>query len=153
MAAIQDLEPCWYLPFDDISNLLAVGWLERKMPFSTGDVTEVFFEKLCQLLHNHWEPRAMPQAVGLHHCDLCRFTIWGEAIFREKRIPAQGKGHLYIPGNGVIYVSPVVIAHYMDAHNYRPPDAFIEAVMNCPEMRSVAYYKMILANGGRSLTV
>ena len=41
--------------------------------------------------------------------------------------------------------------HYIDAHHYKPPDIFIEATMACPEMRSMDYFRMLLANGGRSL--
>jgi hypothetical protein len=29
----------------------------------------------------------------------------------------------------VIYVSPVLVAHYVTVHRYQPPQAFIDAVM------------------------
>ncbi|MCB0036494.1 MAG: hypothetical protein KDE51_20820 [Anaerolineales bacterium] len=52
---------------------------------------------------------------------------------------------------GAIYIAPEGILHYIAQHWYRPPDIFIEAVMACPEMHSMAYKKAFLDNGGRSL--
>jgi hypothetical protein len=56
-----------------------------------------------------------------------------------------------IPGNGFLYICPQLIVHYMNAHGYLPPDDFCNAVLDCPEMRSVEYMKSVLANGGRKL--
>jgi hypothetical protein len=43
------------------------------------------------------------------------------------------------------------ITHYISAHWYRPPDEFVQAVTNCPEMRSVEYGHALATNGGRKL--
>jgi hypothetical protein len=58
---------------------------------------------------------------------------------------------LYVPGESVIYVTPASISHAIDAHGYLPPEEFCRAVMACPPMRSVPYFKALLANGGREL--
>ncbi|MFZ3217848.1 MAG: hypothetical protein WA192_17440 [Candidatus Acidiferrales bacterium] len=36
-------------------------------------------------------------------------------------------------------MAPSMILHYIDVHDYEPPEVFWEAVMNCPEMGSEAY--------------
>ncbi len=39
-----------------------------------------------------------------------------------------------------------------DSHQYRPPHMFQQAVMACPEMRSMDYLKAILANGSKGIS-
>jgi hypothetical protein len=48
-------------------------------------------------------------------------------------------------------VAPELIVHNIAAHWYKPPDVFIEAVLACPDMRSMEYKKAILNNRGREL--
>jgi hypothetical protein len=60
---------------------------------------------------------------------------------------AMGANDLYVPGQGVVFVAPSLIAHYIDAHEYAPPAAFQDAVEACPPMRSVAYLRALLKNG------
>lgn len=73
------------------------------------------------------------------------------ASFREYRISSAAAASLFIPGDGVIYVAPVSLSHYIDAHGYRPPERFEQAVERCPAMRSSAYFQALLASGGREL--
>jgi hypothetical protein len=48
----------------------------------------------------------------------------------------MGNGEIRVPGlSGVVYVAPVLVAHYVEAHNYRPPDEFIQAVLSADGMR------------------
>lgn len=148
MAFIQDLQPCSYLPVEDTSNFLAVGWLEYGKPYNTGTVNEDFFAKLCRLIQSPWQPFA---SAGVHHCTLCQFSGGSNAVYQGLVIPGRSGDNLFVPGTGMIYVAPIMIAHYIDAHRYQPPSDFIQAVMACPEMRSMAYLKLLLANGGRKL--
>ncbi len=78
--------------------------------------------------------------TGIHCCDLCLYE--GDSA---------GVKNVFIPGDGVVFVCPELIAHYMNAHWYRPPDEFCRAVLSCPAMRSVLYLKALLANGVRPL--
>ena len=56
---------------------------------------------------------------------------------------------LWVPGNGIVYVAPTGIPHYVAAHWYLPPTEFIEAVMRCPEYGSTAFEAALTeANGG-----
>lgn len=147
MTWYEDLAPCNYFSADT-QRFRAVGWLERGKPFACGDVSEAFFEKLCQLLQNPWNP-AYPG--GTHRCDLCQFTGNGGGHWRGYEISARSGASLFVPASGFLYVSPSNINHYIDAHNYRPPDEFCMAVLSCPPMRSVPYLKALLENGGRGL--
>jgi hypothetical protein len=76
---------------------------------------------------------------GMHECDFCQFQ------------GGVGGNNIFIPHNGKIYVCPELITHYINAHQYLPPNEFIEAVSICPPMRSMDYLKKMLENGGRDL--
>jgi hypothetical protein len=137
MAWFADLSPCSYFGQEHAEFLRAVGWLEREHSFTTGSVDDPVYRRLVELSRSPWEPAAF---MGIHGCELCQYE------------PGQsGKTNLFLPGDGVIYVCPELITHYMNAHHYAPPPEFCQAVVNCPEMRSMQYFKALLAGGARSL--
>jgi hypothetical protein len=86
---------------------------------------------LVELLRNPWQPAI---CLGFHHCDLCLYE------------GPPGKRNLFVPTEGMVFVCPELIAHYMNAHGYRPPEEFCAAVLACPAMRSMPYLKALLAN-------
>ncbi len=148
MAVFEDLGPIDYFPVADASALRAIGWLGRGREFPRGEVSREFFEKLCALLIDPWQPMA---SAGISPCDLCQFS-GGPGRLRVGEVTvALGSANLFVPGRGFIYVAPSLVAHYIDAHGYRPPEEFIEAVLSCPPMRSMDFKRLLLANGGRSL--
>jgi hypothetical protein len=133
MTTIKDLEQCYYVGLDEA--LVAIGWLGRGSEFQKGEVSPEFFYKLTELCKSPWQPFVSP---GVHECDLCQFEA-----------PAFS-ANLFVPYKARIYVTPVAIVHYIAAHWYKPPDVFIQAVIDCPEIHSMEYKKAILSNGGRS---
>jgi len=52
MTFFKDLAPCNYFGVEFSGNLRDVGWLSRNEPFTKGEVSEVFFKRLCELLQN-----------------------------------------------------------------------------------------------------
>ena len=146
MAYFPDLSVCSYVASDSDSRCLSIGWLEPKYEFARGDVSIEFFGRLCQLLIAPW---SFVASAGVHRCGLCRFTGGGGALFKNLHVPAFGTGMLFVPSGTTIYVSPTSIAHYIDAHGYCPPTEFQQAVMECPEMRSVGYMRALLATPAR----
>ncbi len=65
--------------------------------------------------------------------------------FKNVWIPA---GWRVLVGSGgvrvlrpLVYVAPELIVHYIEAHGYRPPDEFIQAVLRCPPQDSPAFHK------------
>ena len=135
MTAIRDLDPCRDLPVE-CDALTAVGWLTRESRFETGSAPEPFFRKLSELCAMPWQPMV---AAGAHACELCQFD------------GPQFRDNLFVPYSGRIYAAPAAIIHYVAAHWYRPPQIFMDAVLACPPISSMAYKKALLANGGRNL--
>jgi hypothetical protein len=144
----DDLSPCTYFPIEEPHTLKAVGWLGPSRPFHTGDVSDAFLEKLCQLLAHNWLPSPFP---GVHECELCRPGVQSSFIFGDHHLSSTSVANLFVPQDGVIYVAPEGIGHYILCHRYLPPPEFIEAVLNCPPARSMEYKRLLLACGGRVL--
>ncbi|MGJ4995029.1 hypothetical protein ACQR0Z_11475 [Bradyrhizobium sp. HKCCYLS3077] len=135
MTSIKDLEPCRYFPVA-CDALVTVGWLGTDTAFDTGAVSGPFVNRLKELCSEPWQPFA---SAGVHACELCQFDG-----------PTRS-ANVFVPHRGRIYVAPVLIVHYVAAHWYRPPDVFIDAVLACPPIRSMAYKTALLDNGGRNL--
>jgi len=132
MAWHEDLMPFTELGAECATCLRAVGWLERGHPFPTGSVDRAVYTRLVELLEHPWEPAV---TMGFHRCDLCLYD------------GPPGKRNLFVPADGFVFVAPELVAHYMNAHEYRPPDEFCAAVLACPAMRSMPYLKALLAVG------
>lgn len=139
MTWYKDLENCDYFPLgpEAANSLLAVGWLERGHDFTSGNIDKEIYDRLCELFQDPFQPFFSP---GVHHCDLCQFS--------EK---FGGVHNLFVPNGETIFVCPELILHYIDAHWYKPPASFCEAVMACPPIRSMDYKKLLLKSGGRVL--
>jgi hypothetical protein len=130
----EDLAPCTYFPGE--AKLVAVGWLERGKPYAAGQGDRRVYDALLEMRRNPWQPFV---SMGTHECELCQFE--GE----------RGAANLFVPADGVIYVSPELIVHYINAHGYAPPDVFCRAVFSCPPMLSREYLKAIKECGGARL--
>jgi len=51
-----------------------------------------------------------------------------------------GNSELRIFGSeGIIYACPTMVFHYVKDHLYRPPQAFIDAVLNQPDPKGLEY--------------
>ena len=140
MTYYPDLATLDYFNLNDNSILRAVGWLGEESELIAGQVSSQFFNRLCELADNSWQPTFFR---GLHDCELCQIQRGEE--------PARGVANLFIPFGGVIYVAPELILHYISEHQYVPPDVFVEAVVQCPDMRTKDYKELILKNGGAEL--
>lgn len=147
MAHFEDLSD-WPLAGMPIGTLKAVGWLELGAPYPIGSVSERFFEALVRLLVEPWQPAV---AAGRHPCTSCKFSGGPTGLTYKGTTILLGASNVYVPGDGVIYVAPSLVAHYVDAHEYQPPAEFIDAVLRCPPMRSMPYLQGIGRIGGRAL--
>jgi hypothetical protein len=138
MPHIADLTPIGH------PQLIAVGWLARGAPFSRGPVSGAFVAALISLLEDPWQPHV---PIGAHGCEFCRISGGPAQLVHAGRSIQLGALNLYIPHEGKIFVSPSLMAHYIDAHEYAPPDIYQAAVLKCPPMRSIGYLKAIVSNG------
>lgn len=90
-------------------------------------------ERLEYLLGDPWDPFG-PHYRGQHTCELCGGK-WS-------------KLNLFVPGTCAVYVAPELILHYIDAHEYAPPEEFCAALLACPEMNSSDYLSALARVGG-----
>ena len=144
MAFYEDLAPCDYFGPEFAPRLRAVGWLEDGRAYRRGRIEARLVHKLALLLSEPWEHE---RSVDPHACSLCPFS-GGPAEFRFVRgagmppVP-MGNRNLYVPGVDTLYVVPSFALHYIDAHEYAPPDAFTEAVWACPPVGSREYAEAV----------
>jgi hypothetical protein len=120
MTFFQDLTPHTYTRRAEEPGVYNVGWLGEGRSFPTGPTSEEFRAALKELcdhpIHLH---------RGVHVCEFCR--------------GACGSGQIRVCSQtGVWYVAPTMIHHYVVAHEYRPPEDFIAAVMNPREIAIIS---------------
>jgi hypothetical protein len=114
MAFFEDLTPYTYLhPEEELPNRVNVGWLERGHPFPTSETSEEFRAKLGHLCE-----RRVKQTRGFHPCHFCK-----------GRGRPTSSAEMRVAHAGTVYAAPALVHHYVVAHNYRPPDEFIAAVL------------------------
>ena len=67
---------------------------------------------------------------GLHNCELCdqQSPILIDAVDGLHGSAVLGFGEVLVDGDGEIYAAPTLIVHYIDRHNYLPPDQFLTAL-------------------------
>ncbi|MGZ5544554.1 MAG: DUF7919 family protein [Limisphaerales bacterium] len=106
----------------------AIGWLSAVNPIPKGQVPSEFVDALRRHLTCPWQPVV---AGGAHNCEICQLN------------QAQGRANVWIPTSEVVYVAPELILHYLVEHEYKPPDEFISAVIDCPEQWSNAYFSLM----------
>jgi hypothetical protein len=146
MTHFQDLDAVHYAggPHDaDNWNcpLLAIGWLERGKPFSTGTSSAAWIDKLLTLRNSFGEAFEAYSFRGWHECSICETA---SGTLEESHV------NLFIPGRGVIFLATGRVDHYMTAHGYAAPQAFIDAVMECPDPTTAAYAQVLFElNGGK----
>jgi hypothetical protein len=140
VSAIEDLKPFDFFPFDRQPSLRAIGWLDHEPIANTRQIQNGFFEKLFELLVNPWQPFA---SAGYHDCSHCRFTGGPKEIRMQNRSVRIGNANLFVPADDCVFVAPSSVIHYIDAHEYCPPRVFQDAVLSCPEMRSMEYFRAL----------
>ncbi len=107
-----DLTPYQYVPHvRPDENRVNIGWLDADHPFSVSEPSLDFLRALLKLVQH-----PVRISRGLHSCPFC-----GDA---------EGTGEIEVLGSAVIYAAPTLIIHYVDAHQYRPPDEFVTAAIN-----------------------
>src|SRR5262245_35516631 len=117
--------------------MVAVGWLARDCSFSRGPVTAAFQHKLEALFEDPYCPVSF---LGSHLCEFCAPIT---AHPHDHSYP-NGSANLLVPGIDAIYACPSLIMHYVDAHEYQPPERFVSAVLACPTVCSETYFRRLM---------
>lgn len=104
-----------------------VGWLGSGFGFDTTQPTEELLSRLwdyCKI--------SIAQTRGIHDCEFCPGQ---NSYFAERNGEHLLLGTAEIRvfrDRGTLYAAPTLIYHYIAAHNYRPPNEFVEAIINAP---------------------
>src|SRR5262249_46536575 len=101
----------------------AVGWLSVEHEFTKGAVTRPALDALRTLVSEGYCPVAL---AGPHTCEVC--------------CRVHDSANVLVPSGDVLFAAPAMVTHYIEAHGYKPPDAFIEAVLACPVPPEPVYY-------------
>ena len=116
-------------------HVRAVGWLDNDHDLPTGTVSGEFVGKLSSItkvgditmsgLYEDPFDLLLSRYFGFHTCELCLNFHSGDNIV--------------VPAEKVLYVAPVMILHYVEEHQYLPPKAFVDAVLEAPVPGSESY--------------
>jgi hypothetical protein len=111
-------------------KVLNVGWLSDDEDFVRGPVSERFISTLRRLA-------PINLYKGHHNCEFCPRPIYTKTkrgLLHIEEIPGTtGNGEIHVPGpNGITFVAPTLILHYVTEHQYLPPQEFIDAVLRQP---------------------
>ncbi len=117
-----------YLVLPDDTWLRAVGWLGSEVT-SRGDTRDECIDRLFHAYESHlllWEG-----LHGWHSCEICTGNDNPSATvqWRGRTLPVCGSGHHLVFYRNVVYMCPALILHYILDRHYRPPDEFVEAVV------------------------
>jgi hypothetical protein len=99
----------------------AIGWLSSANQYMRGTTSESFIRALRRQLLRPWKPLRDWGVGGPHRCELCP----------PNTAPAS-LGEFLIPSKQVVYAVPLMLLHYVTAHEYLPPAEFQIAVEECP---------------------
>jgi hypothetical protein len=128
VAHFDDLTPYVYVGGDPDPAVLNVGWLSSSHLFSKGTPVRDFVAALRKLIS---EPVNLYR--GRHYCEFCpppqfsrSATLMVSTVARDC---PWGNGEIWVNGdNDLVYVAPTLILHYVEEHDYEPPDVFVRAV-------------------------
>lgn len=131
-------------------HVRAVGWLAVGHDFPRGAVTREFGERLAQFASRWFESVGALRwgiFMGGHACELCAgFYVDGD-LDRAGRPRLSGRfcssGNFGVPSGLVLFVCPQMISHYVSAHAYCPPPAFVDAVMRAPLPGTAEYNALV----------
>jgi hypothetical protein len=109
-----------------LAGVFNVGWLDPRSAFATGKVPVAFVDRLLEIAGSTGDFNALVEPIReLPRCEVC-----GEIELRNSRGVLIPNSELWIPAGNRIYASPITIVHFVQAHSYRPPDEYIDAVLD-----------------------
>jgi len=112
----KDLSKYTYTYTNKNDNHLNIGWLDDKHDFPKGD-----FPEKKDLLFKLKKLKTYKHTKGSHTCQIC-----------GKRL---GNSEFIIKYNNIYYHAPNSLSHYIIKHDYKPPQIFIDAVLNKDQIK------------------
>jgi hypothetical protein len=129
----EDLEPYNVAGRLKLDDAIAIGWLGAAHNFANGLPSPQFLQKLLRIMEAR-SPYCVHSHIlrGIVPCKLCGETSFPAVDPNRKRL--VGSSTIWITRlAGGYYVSPSLIAHYISVHRYRPPNEFIDSVLEFDE--------------------
>jgi hypothetical protein len=126
-----DLTSYEYLPDCNEPNALNVGWLDNTHPYLQGETSREFHDRLFQFCLSH-----VNLTRGWHMCNFCGFF---GPVMRRGQEAQLGSAEIRVVYGDEVYAAPDLIYHYVVEHRYRPPEEFIQAVLEGPLPGSPEY--------------
>jgi hypothetical protein len=123
MSHYPDLAPFDYFGAEFTDAFGPVGWLAPDHDYPKGRLTRREHNKLAALSR---EPYTLYLTLGRYNCEMCGRSL--------------STADLFIPYGSRVFVAPGGILHYVELHDYLPPEEFRRAVLGCPPMASTAYF-------------
>jgi hypothetical protein len=127
MTHYPDLTPCAYLGPEYAGACRWVGWLAAERDYPKGRLTPREHAALNRLSQ---KPFPVSMTFGRHQCEFCGLPL--------------STSDLFLPSGTKLLVAPGGILHYVEVHDYLPPQQFRRAVLECPAMDSRAYIDALL---------
>lgn len=143
MTYFPDLSPYAY-GHDVHKDVVHVGWLDNIHPFPIGHVRRNLIEKIKALT-----TKPVRLSRGYHYCEICVEPLGLVKSFLSDQVKLidpqcswmqwmerrRGNGEIRVFCEGVTFAAPVLIAHYIEQHGYRPPPQFLKAIGQALELR------------------
>ncbi len=134
-------------------TLINIGWLSSRFNYEKGDIPNTLIQKLKEILFIHLKNSEdqkkeifdQDKAIIVHEnftrgsAHECEFCQENKKIFVEPSgleyysgndLFLLGRNEIIIPGleKNRFYVLPTMIYHYILAHQYKPPQEFLDAL-------------------------
>src|SRR5689334_16694158 len=94
-------------------HVRAVGWLHPDHPYAKGEVAAHFLARLKEFVaqsSKSAEALYFGACGGYHTCEFCG--------------RAHGIANFGVPNDGLLFIVPELIVHYIEQHGYCPPEEF-----------------------------
>lgn len=127
MAYQEDLTFYEYWP-TSYSPVLAVGWLEGDNPYTVGQVSIEFLQKLRESLSN--KNNIINITRGIYECNLVALPNNANEWYKDEPYVNDPGAELHVKYQDRYYASPTMIYEYIYKYGYQPPSIYIEALMN-----------------------
>jgi len=120
----EDLTPYTYtsmrLP-DDAPSLVNCGWLDGEHDYVHGYVSPELIERLLRLA-----ARYEVRTRGFHCCPFCKDCNVSMPLGDED--VHLGSAEIRITSGATTYVAPNLLPHYIEKHQYMPPQEVLRAI-------------------------
>jgi hypothetical protein len=139
MSYFPDLSPYAY-GHGSHPDVVHVGWLDNLHPYANGSVDVRLIEKMKRLAS-----RPVELYRGKHRCELCEepsdlvktylrngIVIDPNCSWAQWIDERSSNGEIRVFREGTTFAAPVLIVHYIERHNYLPPDQFLKAIEEAP---------------------